>query len=84
MFKKLMCWFALVGLLTTFPIILILSAISGYILAEDDPYGEGGIEAISKSNRLIPRIVANWLGTYFYAARTLTNGNFKSKYDEFF
>lgn len=83
MFKKLMCWLALVGLLATLPVILILAWISGYLVAEDDPYS-GGIEAVSKSKRLIPRIVMNWLQTYYAALRTITNGNFKTKYDEFF
>lgn len=83
MFNKILCWFTLIGLLTTFPIILILAWISGYLVAKDDPYS-GGIEAIVKSKRLIPRIVKNWLETYFYTARTLTNGKFETKYDEFF
>lgn len=83
MFKKLLCWLALVGLLATLPVILVLAWISGYIVAEDDPYS-GGIEAVSKSKRLIPRIVMNWLQTYYAALRTITNGGFKTKYDEFF
>lgn len=83
MFKKLMCWLALVGLLATLPVILILAWISGYLVAEDDPYS-GGIEAVSKSKRLIPRIVTNWLASYLYVARTLTNGAYESEYDKFF
>lgn len=83
MFNKVLCWLALIGLLTAFPIILILALISGYILAEDDPYSDG-IEAIVKSNRIIPRIVKNWLETYFHVVRTLTNGTYKSDYDKFF
>lgn len=83
MFNKVLCWLALTGLLVTFPIILVLAWISGYILAEDDPYSDG-IEAIVKSNRIIPRIVKNWLDSYFYTARTLTNGKYKSEYDKFF
>lgn len=83
MFKKLLCWLALVGLLATLPVILVLAWISGYLVAEDDPYS-GGIEAVSKSKRLIPRIVMNWLQTYYAALRTLTNGHFETKYDKFF
>lgn len=83
MFNKVLCWLALIGLLTTFPVVLILAWISGYIVAEDDPYS-GGIEAVAKSKRLIPRVVKNWLQTYFYVVRTLTNGKYKSEYDKFF
>lgn len=83
MFNKLMCWLALPGLLATFPIILVLAWISGYLVAEDDPYS-GGIEAVSKSKRLIPRIVMSWMGSWLYTARTLTNGKYTSEYDKYF